>query len=87
MEPATHNEALARHQTSTTRLQSGILALLQEIDDLKSTVEDQEKIIAAYEAWVEKVSAELESRKSDDAINPDEWVKRWYGVELKTEEA
>jgi hypothetical protein len=59
--------------------------LLQEIDDLRRTVEDQRNLIAAYEAWVEEASRELESRR--EKSNPDEWVKRWYGVDLKTEEA
>lgn len=84
MQPTTHNEPLARQQTGTARLHAGILLLLQEIDNLRRTVEDQRHLIAAYEAWVEEASRELEGRK--EKASPDEWVKKWYGVDLPKQE-
>ena len=87
MEPTTHNEALARHQTGAARLQAEIVGLIHEIDQLARLVRDQQEIIAAYEQWTARAVQELEARK-EKAIDPDEWVKKWYGVELpKQEEA
>ena len=86
MEPTTHNEALARHQTGAARLQAEIVGLIREIDQLARLVRDQQEIIAAYEQWTARAAQELEGRK-EKAVDPDEWVKRWYGVDLKTEEA